>query len=102
MNDPIGLAAVTCRPRIAGRPFDAQKRREREANVLRIKVLGRVVARMAAADGDQRHAQAVGVIVVLQALDLVVADEFQAIDVFGMPAGAVHARRRTSRCCWRW
>ncbi len=30
-------------------------------------------------------------VMVLQALDLVVADEFQSLDVFSVPAGAVHA-----------
>ena len=71
-----------------------------KANVRRIEVLGRVLAVVAPAHRDQRHAQAVGVVVVLQALDLVVADELEAVDVVVVPAGAVHARRRTSRCGW--
>src|SRR4029078_756507 len=90
-NGSAGFGGGTLMTRTAGGSFDAKKSCDWKANVFRIEVFGRFVTRMPATDGDEWHGQAIGVVVVLQALDLVIADEFQAIDVFGMPARAVHA-----------
>ena len=66
---------------------DAQKRRRGEAQSLGIVLLapGRIVD-LLLADGDQRHAQTVRVVAVLQTpLDFKVTYELQVVDVLSTP-----------------
>ena len=80
------------RPAGFGSADRPQEGGDREAQARRI-VAGRLrLALVAAADDDQRHAQPVGLIVVLEPLHLVVGDELEMVEVVGLPdAAAEHA-----------
>ena len=82
-----GGAAVAIQIRVERR--HAQKRREREAKVGRVELLGRLLRSMRFSHRDERHAQAVRVIVIPQALHLVVADELKPVEVVVVPTLAV-------------
>ena len=71
----------------------AQKRRDGEAEPGRIELFlgGRLVVMLA--NRDQRHAQPVIVILVLQAADVVVGNEAEAFEILGPPAVAAQHDR---------
>ncbi len=72
---------------------NAEKRRHRETdfvgNEFRLVALGASVP----TDGDQRHAQPIGVILVGQSLHVVVRDELEAVEILGRPARSVDRDR---------
>ncbi len=67
---------------------DAEKRRDGEGELIGQVLLGWVLGIVPTTHGDQRHAESVGVEVVPQSVDLVVADKLEAVYVVVVPAGA--------------